>query len=117
VSRRYRIGTRLFASLLAPAATNCGAVAEHLSYYTAWCSYARLVVRRRNVSGLVLVRGRLCACWRLDDFPKGKTAGASNSRGLITWVAISGWPALAQPTLVVPSSNLNKSAQPPGCLG
>ena len=52
------------------------------------CRHARVGVRRRKLSYLFLVRCRARSCQSLDDFSKSKRAGASDSRGLIAWVAI-----------------------------
>src|SRR4029077_1666087 len=79
VSRRDRIGTHVSASLLAPAATDCGAATKHFSYHAARCSDARLVVRRRNLSGLILVRCRFCSCRGVDDLPKTRNEGSRNT--------------------------------------
>ena len=54
------------------------------------CRHARVGVRRRKLSYLFLVRCRARSCQSLDDFSKSKRAGASDSRGLIAWVAIWG---------------------------
>jgi len=52
-------------------------------YHATRSSDARLADRRRNVPGLVLLGAAFRPCWGMDDFPKSKSAGASDSRGLI----------------------------------
>src|SRR5262249_40489428 len=83
ISRRDWVGTYVSTSLLASAAANGGATAKHLTYHAPRRSHARLVVRRRIVSALVLVRHRLCSYRRLDDLSKGGGARATDSGRLI----------------------------------
>ena len=53
ISRRYRVGAHVSASLLAAAATDRGTIAKHLPHHATRSSDARLADRRRNVPGLV----------------------------------------------------------------
>jgi hypothetical protein len=67
---------------LAAAPDRC-AVAKHFAYHPARSDHARLADRRRNVPGVVPIGRSVRPCWGMDDFPKSKRAGASDSRGLI----------------------------------
>ena len=60
--------------LLAAATPDSRAAAKYLAHHSTRSSHARLVVRRRNISALVLVRRGAGPCRSVDDFPKGACA-------------------------------------------
>src|SRR6266576_2390516 len=68
-----RLGADVSASLLAAATPDGRAAAKHLTHHSTRSSDARLVVRRRNISALVLVRRCAGPCGRLDDFPPSRS--------------------------------------------
>ena len=71
-----RLGVDVSASVLAAATPDGRAAAKHLAHHSTRSSHARLVVRRRNISTLVLVRRCAGPCRSVDDFPKSVSAGA-----------------------------------------
>ena len=75
-----RLGVDVLASVLAAATPDGRAAAKHLAHYSTRSSHARVVVRRRNISALVVVRRCAGPCRRVDDFPKVVSAGALDSR-------------------------------------
>src|SRR4029077_11597949 len=79
VSGCHRVGADVSASLLAAATPDGCAVAKHFAYHPARSGHARLVVRRRNISTLILVRHGPGPCRRVDDFQKMGRTGTDNS--------------------------------------
>ena len=75
-----RLGVDVSTSVLAAATPDGRAAAKHLAHHSTRSSHARLVVRRRNISTLVLVRRCAGPCRSVDDFPKGVSGGALDSR-------------------------------------
>ncbi len=78
-----RLGADISASVLVVATPDGRAVAKHLAHHSTRSSHARVVVRRRNISALVFVRRRAGPCGSVDDFPKGVSAGALDSRRVV----------------------------------
>src|SRR5438874_4178403 len=92
VSRCYWIGFDVFTSLLAAAAPPGRATAKYFAHHPARSGDARVVVRRRNVSALILVRRWPCPCRRMDHFPKSgclRTADSGRLSGNEVLLAIS----------------------------
>ena len=83
LSGRDWFGVDLSASLLAVATPDSRAVAKYLAHHSTRSSHARLVVRWRNISDLVLVRHRVGPCRSLDDFPKSACARPNDSRRVV----------------------------------
>ena len=79
------IGSALtFLLLVLAAATPDGrAAAKYLAHHSTWSSHARLVVRRRNISALVLVRRGAGPCGSVDDFSKSACARPADSRRVV----------------------------------
>src|SRR5205814_4724748 len=65
-----RLGADVSASLLAAATPDGRAAAKHLTHHSTRSSDARLVVRRRKLSALLLVRRCAGPFRSVDDFPK-----------------------------------------------
>ena len=80
-----RLGADVFASLLAVATPDRRAAAKHLAHYSTRSGHARLVVRRRNISVLVLARRCARSCGRVDDFPKSACARAVDSGRVVNY--------------------------------
>src|SRR6266550_2966107 len=78
-----RIGADVSTSVLAAATPDGRAAAKHLAHHSTRSSHARLVVRRRNISALVVVGRRAGTCRSVDDFPKSASAGALDSRRVV----------------------------------
>ena len=70
------LGADVSTSLLAAATPDGRAAAKYLAHHSTRSSHARLVVRRRNISALVLVRRCARPCGSVDDFPKSACARA-----------------------------------------
>ncbi len=75
------IGSALtFLLLVLAAATPDGrAAAKYLAHHSTRSSHARLVVRRRNISDLVLVRRCARSCRSVDDFSKSACSRSADS--------------------------------------
>src|SRR4029453_1339670 len=84
VSGCDRLGADIFASLLVAAAPERRAAAKHLAHHSTGRGDARVVVRRRNISALLLVWRCASPCRGVDDFPKSASAGAIGSGRLST---------------------------------
>src|ERR1044071_7890210 len=69
-----RLGSDVFASLLAAAAPDGCATTKHLAHHTAGCSNAWVVVRQRDISCLVLIRCCTRPGGSLDDFSESLSA-------------------------------------------
>ena len=78
-----RLGADVSASLLAAATPDGRAAAKYLAHHSTRSSHARLVVRRRNISALVLVRRCAGSCGSVDDFPKSACARPADSRRVV----------------------------------
>src|SRR5947208_382980 len=78
-----RLGADVSASVLVVATPDGRAVAKYLAHHSTRSSHARVVVRRRNISALVVVRRCAGPCRRVVDFPKGVSAGALDSRRVV----------------------------------
>ena len=74
------LGPDVSASLLAAATPDGRAAAKYLAHHSTRSSHARLALRRRNISALILVRHCAGPCGSVDDFPKTARAGAADSR-------------------------------------
>ena len=69
--------------VLAAATPDGRAAAKYLAHHSTWSSHARLVVRRRNISSLILVRRGAGPCGSVDDFPKSACARPADSRRVV----------------------------------
>src|SRR5262245_12961719 len=78
-----RFGADVSASVLAAATPDGRAAAKHLAHHSTGSSDARLVVRRRNISDLLLVRHCTGPCGSVDDFPKNIRARPDDSRRVV----------------------------------
>src|SRR4029450_1448508 len=75
-----RLGADVSASVLVAATPDSRAAAKYLAHHSTWSGHARLVVRQRDISGLVLVRCCVGPCGSVDDFPKSTPARHTDSR-------------------------------------
>src|ERR1044072_5397807 len=83
------LGADVSASLLVAAAIDGRATAKHLADHSTRSSHVRLVVRRGDISTLVLIRRWPGTCGSVDDFSKSVCTGNAHSGRVIAQCASS----------------------------
>jgi hypothetical protein len=79
LSGRHRLRAYVFTSLLAVAANDCRETTSNLAHHATWRGRVRLGNWRRDVFPMVAFGRLFRPRRRMDDFPKVRSAGASNS--------------------------------------